>query len=156
MPPWLCWRPSKHCSWVNNVFSNQLILLQAVAQANAWRNQSQTMEPGFCRLLALTQRLNYSWLCVCINSAHPTADVLETPLGKTILGQKSGCFTQLSHETAEILVGWSLSRSLLHSWDTLMQSLLSETPSGLWVLHLGCCCRSKISWGPGEQQNSVF
>lgn len=109
MPPCLCRRPSEHCSWVNNAFSNQLILLQAFAQANAWSNQSQLMEPGFCRLLAPSHKVKRSWLCVCIKSEHPAADMLETPLERTTSGQRSSCFSRLSCGTAETLMGCSLS-----------------------------------------------
>lgn len=121
MLPCLCWRPSECCSWVYNVFSNMLILLQAVAQANTWSNQSQPMEPGFCRLLTLSYKVNCCWLSVCIKSEHPAADMLETPLGKTTLGQRSRCFSQLSRGTAEILVGWSLSLPTLQGSPTLMR-----------------------------------
>lgn len=109
MPPCLCWRPSECCSWVNNVFSNQLILLQAVAQANAWSNQPQPMEPIFCRLLTLSHKVNCSWLCDCKKREHPAEDMLETALGRTALGQRSHCFSPLSCRTTEIHVGQSLS-----------------------------------------------
>lgn len=160
MPPCLCWRSSEHCSWVNNVFSNQLILLQAVAQASTWSNQSQPMEPGFCRLLALSRKVNCSWLCVCIKSEHPAADVLETPLGKTTSWLKSGCFHGCHVELLKSLWAgtWSSPhrRGLLRSHSTLIQTLPSKTLAVLQVLYLRCCCRSKIPQGPEEQQNCVF
>lgn len=160
MPPCLCWRPSECCSWVNNVFSNQLILLQADAQANAWSNQSQPMEPIFCRLLTLSHKVNCSWLCDRKKSEHPAEDMLETALGRTALGQRSRCFSLLSCRTAEIHV--ARARASPHCrgapcWSsTWTRSLPSRTSSALQALYLGCCCGSKISEGSGEQQNSVF
>lgn len=85
------------------------------------------MEPSFCRLLALCHKVNFSWLCVCIKSEHPAADMLETSLRKTTSGQRSGCFSQLPGGIAENLVVWSLSLHAPQGSPTLTQSLLSKT-----------------------------
>lgn len=123
MPPCLCWRPTACCSWVNNVFSNQLSLLQAVAQDKAWSNQYQPMEPTFCRLLTLSHKVNCSWLCECKKNEHPAEDMLETPLGRTALGQRSQCFSPLPCRTAEIHVGWSLSLPTPQGCSSLKQHM---------------------------------
>lgn len=119
MPPCLCWRRSECCSWVNNVFSNQLILLQAVVQAKVWSNQSQPVEPVFCKLLTLSHKIN----CECKESEHPAEDTLETALRRTALGQRSRCFSPQSCRTAEIHGGWSPSLPTPQGCSTLKQHM---------------------------------
>lgn len=58
------------------------------------------MEPGFCRLLALSHTVNCSWLCVGIKSEQPAAERLQHLLEQITSRQRNGSFSALSCGTA--------------------------------------------------------
>jgi len=99
------------------------------------------MKSGFCRLLALSRKVNRSCLCVCIKSEQPAADVLKSPLGKTTSGQRTGCISQLPCGTAEILVGWSLSLSAAQGSPTLTRYVNAKS-----ALEVAVCSAGASPW----------
>ena len=109
---WLCWRPPKHCSRVSNAFSNRTVLF-----ADCYLRQHLeksipahgiSILKAVCLFVCLFfWKVNCIWLSV--TKEHPTAVGCQLFLEGQIWDRgvdRSGCFSQLSHGTAAVFVGW--------------------------------------------------